>query len=116
LRAVGTRLGFTVAGAIMLGALRIHRPPGLATICALRATTGIPCPLCGGTTTFVRLGRGRVVDGVLANPFALLAVLALVLAPTGLLAPLRRPRGNLVILAFVAASWLWQLGRFGYLT
>jgi hypothetical protein len=118
IRGVATRLGAAAGAALLLGALRIHRPPALATVCALRATTGIPCPLCGGTTVFVRLGRGRVVDAVAANPVVVLVAIGLVLAPTGVFAPLRH-HGRLrtaLVFALLGGSWLWQLGRFGYLT
>lgn len=117
-RAVVSRLAAGVTGAVLLGAVRLHRPAGLRTICLLRATTGIPCPACGGTTAFVRLGRGRVLGAFAANPFVLLGAVAVVLAPTGVLRPLSRlgPRAHwAVVLGLLAASWLWQLGRFGYL-
>ena len=118
LRGVATRLAVAGGAALFLGALRIHRPPALATVCVLRATTGVPCPLCGGTTAFVRLGRGRVLDAFLTSPVVLLLALALVLAPTGVFAPLRRNArlGTALMLGAVGVSWLWQLGRFGYLT
>lgn len=118
LRGVAARLGLAVGAALLLGALRIHRPPALSTVCALRATTGIPCPLCGGTTVFVRLGRGRFLDAVLANPVVVLVAIGLVLAPTGIFAPLRY-RGRLrtaLIVVLLGGAWLWQLGRYGYLT
>ena len=118
LRGVAARLGLAVGAALFLGALRIHRPPALATVCALRMTTGIPCPLCGGTTVFVRLGRGRFLDAVLANPVVVLVAVGLVLTPTGIFAPLRY-RGRLrtaLIVVLLGGSWLWQLGRSGYLT
>ena len=116
-RGVAVRLVAAVAAALFLGALRVHRPRPLATLCVLRATTGVPCPLCGGTTAFVRLGKGRVLDALATNPAVLLVALGLVLAPTGVFAPLRRhPRlAAAVTVGLVAASWLWQLRRFGYL-
>src|SRR3954468_12044250 len=115
-RDVAVRGGALVAGSVLLGAIRWHRPPGLATVCLLRATTGVPCPLCGGTTAFVRLGRGRLLGALAANPFVLLGALALVLAPTCIGRRLARvPHVWTVVLALTAASWVWQLGRFGFL-
>lgn len=114
-RDVGVRLAVTGTGALVLGAVKIHRPPELATVCLLRITTGVPCPLCGSTTAFTRLGQGRVADALLANPVVLLVALALVLAPTGLFARLGRAPQRVVwavIGVLTAASWLWQLGRF----
>lgn len=111
---VAGRLAVAATGAVVLGAIRWHRPPALATFCVLRATTGIPCPLCGGTTAFARLGRGRVAGALAANPFVLLVGLGVVLAPTGIWRRLalasRRQVWTLVAVA-TAASWLWQLGR-----
>src|SRR4051794_34741822 len=81
-RDLAVRAAALAGGSLLLGAIRWHRPPGLATVCLLRATTGVPCPLCGGTTAFVRLGRGRLLGALAANPFVLLAALAVVIAPT----------------------------------
>ncbi|MDQ1712128.1 MAG: hypothetical protein QOE45_1578 [Frankiaceae bacterium] len=114
----GRRLAYVAAGTVFLGLLRIHRPPALATVCLLRSTTGIPCPLCGGTTAFTRLGRGRVAAAFAANPFALLLVAAVVLAPTGVFRPVGRAPQRTVWALFagvLALSWGWQLRRFGYL-
>jgi hypothetical protein len=120
-RATGVARRLAVAGgaAVFLGLLRIHRPPAFATVCALRATTGVPCPLCGGTTAFTRLGRGRVAAAFAANPVVLLVAVGIVLAPTGVFRPLGRAPQRTVwtLVAVVAAvSWVWQLGRFGYLS
>jgi hypothetical protein len=115
---VGRRLSYVAAGTVFLGLLRIHRPHALATVCVLRATTGIPCPLCGGTTAFTRLGRGRVAAAFAANPFALLLAVAVVLAPTGVFRPVGRAPQRTVWVLFgtvLALSWGWQLRRFGYL-
>ena len=114
IRAVVVRFAVAATAAVLLGAVRMHRPAGLRTLCLLRATTGIPGPACGGTTAFVRLGRGRPLAALATNPFVLLGAVALVLAPTGVLRRLGRPRTSWV-LGLVAASWLWQLARYGYL-
>lgn len=67
LPAVAVRYAAIGAFAIGLAALHIRRP---TTVCLLRATTGVPCPLCGGTTAVVRLGHGHVVDALRASPLA----------------------------------------------
>jgi hypothetical protein len=115
---VAVRLGAAAGAALFLGALKIHRPPQLATVCVLRGFTGVPCPLCGSTTAFVRLGQGRVADALLANPVVLLVALCLVLAPTGVFGALRRaPQRTVwaVVAVVTGASWLWQLSRYDYL-
>ena len=115
LGAAGKRLAFAGMAALALGAVKINRPPRLSTLCALRGMTGIPCPACGSTTAFTRLGQGRVVDALLANPFALLLALALVVAPLGVFARFSRASQRttwVVVLAVTAASWGWQVVRY----
>jgi hypothetical protein len=112
-------------GAVTLAHLTIPGRP--ATVCPLRALTGIPCPLCGGTTAAVRIGHGDPVAALRANPFVVLGALVLALLPA--LAALRRtrrwgegwrgaawrlpPRALLAVAAFVVVgSEVWQLSRF----
>jgi uncharacterized protein DUF2752 len=81
--------------------------------CPLRTLTGIPCPLCGMTTSVEDTVRLRLHDALSANP----AGVMLVLAAVALLA--LRPR-RLVVPSFalpltLAAMWLFELHRFGFL-
>ena len=41
--------------------------------CPLRQTTGIPCPTCGATRSWVALMDGRLPDSLRFNPIAALA-------------------------------------------
>ncbi len=80
--------------------------------CPLRALTGIPCPLCGGTTSMVRAVHADLVGAFQASPLGVTVVaLALILA-------VARPRPFSVPLALVSAvlvaAWLFQLHRFGF--
>lgn len=116
--APGTRASVTRAVVLVLVALAtaaVHLPGRPPTLCLLRATTGIPCPLCGGTTATVELGQGRLLQAFLASPLTVLGAVALVLAP--LRRPLTlTPRAQLVAIGVVALlSELWQLHRFGFL-
>lgn len=103
-----------VAGGLMLGAAVLQ--PAWAWTggvpCVLRATTGVPCPLCGMTTSVCATVTGRVGDAVAANPMGILAVaLAVWLVVTARRGPvLRLPRS--VLWAGLATSWAWQLARF----
>jgi hypothetical protein len=103
----------TLAGvATLLGAVHISRRP--ATVCLLRATTGLPCPFCGGTTAVADLGRLDLADALAASP---LAVLMLAVAPVAGVVRLPRwwPDGRVrvgIILALLIASEIWQLVRF----
>ena len=109
-----SKLKLPAAGMIMTGAVLALSPhdPGLA--CPLRSLTGVPCPLCGMTTSVEATLSGDVVGALAANPFGLLAVVigALVLL-------WRKPRrfelsvGS--ITALVCASWAFQLFRFSIL-
>ncbi|MDQ1713647.1 MAG: hypothetical protein QOE45_3097 [Frankiaceae bacterium] len=112
-RGVAVRLALAAGSTAFLGLLRIHRPPAFASVCLLRAMTGIPCPLCGGTTAFTRLGRGNVAGALAASPVALLAGAALVLAPalSGRVHVPHRVRPWLLT-GVAAFAWTWQLARF----
>jgi hypothetical protein len=103
-----------VAGAVALAYVHPrHRP---ATVCLLRAVTGVPCPFCGGTTAAVRAGHGDLIGAVRASPLAVAA--APLIAALPLLAGRLRPppSARLPLLGVVlATSELWQLHRFGWL-
>jgi Protein of unknown function (DUF2752) len=109
-----TKRYLAMAGVVLaVGALHIpHRP---ATLCLFRAITGIPCPLCGGTTAAVRLGHGNVTGALGASPLAIA-----LFATWPLLGTFRTPgwwqvprTRWLVIAAVLVASEVWQLVRFG---
>ncbi len=115
LRAMLAATGVLVAAHLVL-------PGRPATLCPLRALTGIPCPICGTTTAAVRLGHFDVVGALRANPFTIVAALALVIAPA--VTAIRRSRGFLppappfrrrlaaVCVAVAVLSEIWQLFRF----
>ncbi|MBW8482938.1 DUF2752 domain-containing protein [Actinomadura sp. PM05-2] len=115
-RGVLLRLAALTAAAV--GAAVVHRAHDPGVLCPLRTVTGLPCPLCGGTTVFVELGSGRPVQAALASPAVLAGALGLVLAPLGgggrwwALAP--RTRAWLLGTALVGSE-LWQLARLGLL-
>ena len=102
-------------GLVMLGAAAVlDRVPGHEALgCPLRALTGIPCPLCGMTTSVeetVRLHFGGALD---ANPAGVAAV-ACALA----LLVLRPERARLPAAALplaLALMWLYELRRFSIL-
>lgn len=116
LAGVALRLGAMAVAAAAVG--WFHRLGGDTVPCPLRALSGVPCPLCGGTTAFIELGSGRPVEAVLANPVALGAAAALAVAPLG---PGRRwwasPPGIRagVLGCALAGAELWQLARFDLL-
>jgi hypothetical protein len=98
-----------LAAAAVLPALPGH--PSIA--CPLRRLTGVPCPLCGMTTSVeatVRLHLGRALE---ANPAGVMAVvlalLLLVLRPARVRVPAALP--PLVL----ASLWFFELHRFSIL-
>lgn len=107
--------GMAVAGVVAALVHRVHDP---GILCPIRALTGVPCPLCGGTTVFMELGAAHPVKALVANPFALAGAVGLATAPigTGRMWWAISPRRRAWLLgAVLALSWLWQLARFGLL-
>lgn len=95
--------------AVVLPLLPGH--PGLA--CPLRTLTGIPCPLCGMSTSVEATVRLHLREALAANPagiaVAVLAVALLALRPRRVVLP------TLVVPVTLAAMWLFELHRFGFL-
>jgi Protein of unknown function (DUF2752) len=100
---------------------------GLFLPCPLRALTGIPCPLCGMTTAATGLASGDLGAALAANPFVLLlAGFTLVMAvlmgaraigrvPAAAQWPASRRRQSYWVVGLLtAASWAFQLHRFGW--
>lgn len=103
------------ASAVLLGcaAARAALPgePGLS--CPLRALTGVPCPLCGMTTSVTSSVELDLAGALAANPGGILLVL---LAIAILLGPARRLIVPASVVYFgLAASWVWELQRFSIL-
>jgi hypothetical protein len=102
-----------------------HTQLGLSP-CTFFAITGVPCPMCGATTTFALMADGRVLDGFVNQPFAAVlflstvAVLAVSVAelvlPTDrwirLGARLQPYEGWIALSGLVAmsAGWAWKIG------
>jgi hypothetical protein len=98
-----------LAAAAVLPVLPGH--PGLA--CPLRTLTGVPCPLCGMTTSVEETVRGDLSRAFAANPAGIAAVAValflLVRRPETLRIPAALP------LVVLAAAWLFELHRFSIL-
>ena len=115
-------VGFALA-ALVFANLRIPGRP--ATLCPLRAMTGIPCPFCGGTTAAVEVGRFDLGGALRVNPVVVFAAAVIIAMPVviGLRAARRvgwpaAPAKRTIYLALACAvvvSELWQLFRFGVL-
>ena len=100
---------------------------GLGLPCPLRTLTGIPCPLCGMTTAATGLAAGDPRAALAANPFVFvlaagtLSMVVLLAARAVGLAPVPAPWGRAArrrawwaVGVLAAASWAFQLHRFGW--
>jgi len=79
--------------------------------CPLRTLTGVPCPLCGGTTSVEDVFRGHLLGALQANPLGPAVVAA------ALFLLVRRPRHALrvpgvAVAVTVLGLWLFELHRF----
>lgn len=104
------------AGAAMLGAGAVlsRLPQGFGLPCPLRASTGIPCPFCGMTTSVKGAIGFDAGSALAASPagVVLVAVALIVVA----LRPERIPLPPAGVLAgLMAAMWVFQLNRFGFI-
>lgn len=101
------------AAMLVLGAVLPLLPgePGLS--CPLRALTGVPCPLCGMTTSVEATVRLELAAAFAANPGGLAVVPAALLALVG--RPCRVAVPMYVAVAALAAMWLFELARFSIL-
>jgi uncharacterized protein DUF2752 len=105
----------------------VLRGEGLWLPCPLRTLTGVPCPLCGMTTAATGLASGDLGAALAANPFVLLLagftlVMAVLMAaralgrvpPPAQWPASRRRQSYWVVAGLAAASWAFQLHRFGW--
>jgi predicted ABC-type sugar transport system permease subunit len=114
-----------VGAAAALALANLHVPGRPATLCPLRALTGVPCPFCGGTTAAVRLGRFDLLGALRANPFIVLGAVVVATLPAVIAYRSARPVARwpalsartirVAIAVAVVCSEVWQLFRFGIL-
>ena len=101
--------GLMLAAAAVLPAIPGH--PGLP--CPLRTLTGVPCPLCGMTTSVEATVHLHFGDALAATPAGIvlvaLAIVFLVRRPSSIRVPMA------LVYVVLAAMWAFQLFRFGYL-
>jgi Protein of unknown function (DUF2752) len=102
-------------GGLMLGcaAARAAVDASAGLPCLLREATGIPCPLCGMTTSVTETVRLDLRDALAASPGGVVLValaLALLVRPPN---RLRFPAA--LLYSALAALWLFQLHRFSLL-
>ena len=102
-----------------------HRQLGLGQ-CTILSLTGLPCPMCGMTTTFTHLAHLHLIQGTINQPFGLvlfsLTVGAAVLGGLELVQPAARWRRVLAwidqretviaygLLAGMILGWIYKIG------
>jgi hypothetical protein len=104
-----------IASGVMLGAAFVlpALPGHPGAPCPLRTLTGIPCPLCGMTTSVEATVHLNLVDALAANPAGIAAVLAA--AVLLLLRPPRIVLPRAAVVGSLAAMWVFELFRFSIL-
>jgi hypothetical protein len=84
--------------------------PHPAIACPLRATTGIPCPLCGMTRACVAAVQGHLGTSLAFNPAGVLVVLAAIVALVRPQWLTRLSAPAWIVLGAIGALWLWNIG------
>lgn len=109
----GAELRGTAAALLAAGValpLLDHPGPG----CLLRSWTGVPCPLCGMSTSVTSTIAGDLPEAVAATPAGVLLVaVAVWVAFTGRPRRLEIPLPG--VLAALVVMWVFQLMRFSIL-
>jgi hypothetical protein len=72
--------GLALLAAALLPAARLDRSP---VVCPFRRLTGLPCPTCGLTRSWVALLHGRLGESVSLHPFGPLTAAAAALFASG---------------------------------
>ena len=115
LRRSAVRAGVLGSSAVVLSTLQHLDPQRRLFVCPLRALTGIPCPLCGGTTAAISLARLDIREALLASPLAVIGGLVVVIAPLMFAVrrtrPLSGPVRTAIAATVLAAAQVWQLIR-----
>ncbi|MDQ3823965.1 MAG: DUF2752 domain-containing protein [Actinomycetota bacterium] len=106
-------LRYAAASVVVAGAALPLLPVHAPIACPLRTTTGVPCPLCGMTTSVAATLRLDFGAALAATPAGIAAIVL------GLAVLTLRPRAvrlpAVLLFAALGAMWLYQLHRFAFL-
>jgi hypothetical protein len=124
-----------LAGLLLLGYLWLawnlfHTHDTCNNLCLTKAIWGIPCPACGTSRALLLMLSGDWLQGLLTNPFGILAGLALTVTPLWLLYDLAtrqaslltaylkteallktRPIIYLPLIVITIANWIWNISK-----
>ena len=109
----GRELWTAGAFALAAGAVLPLLPGDAGLPCPLRTVTGVPCPLCGMTTSVEAAVHLHPAEAFAANPGGLLLVAAALVLLVVRPARLRVPA--LAAPTVLALLWLFELERFSIL-
>ncbi len=88
---VGPVSGLALAAVVVARLVDPQRVEAGPVLCPFRLATGLPCPGCGLTRSWVHLMHGQVGEAMAANPFGIVALgLAIVLVAAVSTAVVRR--------------------------
>lgn len=71
---------FSLASWLWLG-INYWQPQHVPTLCFFKVATGFACPACGTTRSAMELAHGHWLDGIMINPFGVLALVFMVVVP-----------------------------------
>lgn len=96
-------------------------------ICLFKQVTGIPCPSCGSTRSVLSILKGDLSGGVFWNPFGLIIMAVLIVAPIWMITDLllkqdslfrfynqteiflRRKWIAIPAILLVLLNWIWNI-------
>lgn len=96
-------------------------------VCLFKRLTGIPCPSCGSTRSVLSLLKGDFIGALISNPFGLIILSILILAPLWILYDivlqkdsllqvynrteifLRRKWIAIPLILLVILNWIWNI-------
>ena len=131
-RVASAFLAMAIGVVFVLASLLVPSPEGHGThlqlglgSCTFLTLTGMPCPMCGATTTFTLMAHLRVLDAFINQPFAamlfVLSALVFAVAAAEAIDPRARwtrifrwlePRETVLaglFLAAMAAGWVYKI-------
>ena len=96
-------------------------------VCLYKRITGIPCPSCGSTRSVLSILKGDFVGALLWNPFGLIIISVLILAPLWILYDIVLRKDSLLqvynrseiflrkkwiaipLILLVILNWIWNI-------
>lgn len=122
-----TLLGCTwILHAVFSAGGMIHAAP---TVCLIKATTGVPCPSCGGTRSLMHILLGEWYQALLINPIGYIYFLLVIFIPAWLFWDivsgrsslhrtwikaeqfLRKPPIYIIGILILLANWIWNMAK-----